>query len=70
MAKHLCPYGHAAVVRQDPDSTGLLGMCDFCGWSAAYTVAREQGDWHAPPAETPQLNAGAPEPELPPTRRK
>jgi hypothetical protein len=29
-----CPNGHAAVVRHDPKSTGMLAMCDVCGWSA------------------------------------
>jgi hypothetical protein len=47
MAKHLCPYGHSAVVRQDPDSEGLVGQCDVCGWSAPYVVARGDQDWQA-----------------------
>lgn len=44
-----CPQGHGAVVRNDPKSTGLIGMCDVCGWSAPYAVAREQGEYQPDP---------------------
>lgn len=32
--KLTCPNGHSAVVRHDPNSTGMLAMCDVCGWTA------------------------------------
>lgn len=41
MAKLECPNGHAAVIRNDPESTGYLAMCDRCGWEAHY--ARSEG---------------------------
>lgn len=40
--KLVCPHGHAAVIRNDPESMGLIGQCDTCGWTASYMVAREE----------------------------
>lgn len=40
-----CPNGHPAVVRNDPKSTGHVAMCDVCGWSAPFAVARDAGRW-------------------------
>lgn len=39
--EHRCPHGHLAVVRNDPQGTGLIGQCDTCGWTAPYAVSRE-----------------------------
>lgn len=43
--RHKCPNDHDAVIRHDPDTTGFIAMCDRCGWSAPYVVAREESDW-------------------------
>lgn len=40
-----CPNNHLAVVREDPDSTHQRAMCDFCGWSAAFAVSRDDADY-------------------------
>lgn len=45
--KLTCPQGHPAVVRNDPESTGQLAMCDICGWTAnkvAVELDRAQRD--------------------------
>lgn len=47
MARLDCPNGHAAVIRQDPNTRGYMAQCDVCGWTAPFVVARDEQDWRA-----------------------
>lgn len=57
--RHECPNGHASVIRNDPATTGLLAMCDRCGWEAPFAVARDEQEYvpkHNHEAERAQLD--------------
>lgn len=70
MASLKCPNGHNAVIRHDPESTGMVAQCDMCGWSAPFAVVRERARYEADEEREIGHNDDPQRRELPPPREE